>query len=309
MQEKDIEQTIKEFMRTKPPVIDIIGYGSAVKMQAGYKGDTKKQIDIIATSNNSLNWHRQNLENNPNEYNRFATYLLRPLLHVGTDINYISDIPYDNNFFKIGVIDRFDFIYDLENWSNFYMAGRTQKPILMITKDPIIETAIAKNRKNALRTALILNTDKVINEKMLFQTLCSLSYLADIRMLLGFENPNKVNNIVDDELEEFKEIYSELNDGLYHTENGIVIANTKQLLTEVQDLPKNMVDYLNKKNINIDSLNINDLKKLRQYIINYIKYTSFKSNVAQPIKSASINNTENTINYLKEKRKKYTTNK
>lgn len=309
MQEKDIEQTIKSFMETKPPVIDIIGYGSAVKVQNGYKSDIKKQIDIIATVDDSLTWHKQNRKENPKEYNRLAMHLLRPILHLGTDISYVSNIPYDDNYFKIGVIDRFDFLYDLENWSNFYMAGRTQKPVMVVEGNQEIKNAIMKNRTNALITSLILNSDKVIDEKILFETLCSLSYLGDIRMSLKFENPNKVGNIVNAELDEFKNIYSELNYDLYYTSNGIVVPNTEKLLEEVRSLPTDLVNNLIKKNINIDNLTLEDLKKLREYIIKYLKSINFKSSIAQPIKSASINNTQSSMIYLKEKRKKYTANK
>ncbi len=309
MQEKGIEQTIKDFMETKPPVIDIIGYGSAVKIQSGYKNDTKKQIDIIATVSDSLTWHKQNKQMNTNQYNKLAMHLLRPILHLGTDISYISNIPYDDNFFKVGVIDKFDFLYDLENWSNFYMAGRTQKPIMIVTGDEKIENAIAKNRVNALITSLILNSDKVIDEKKLFETLCSLSYLGDVRMALKFENPNKVGNIVSAELDEFKNTYSELNDDLYYTSNGIIVPNTDKLLQEVSNMPSNLVNYLTANNISIDNLSVENLNKLKEYIIKYIKKINLKSSIAQPLKSASINNTQSSIRYLKEKRKKYIVNK
>lgn len=309
MQQKDIEQTIKEFMETKPPVIDIIGYGSAVKIQSGYKSDTKKQIDVIATVNDSLTWHEQNRKENPKEYNRLAMHLLRPILHLGTDISYVSNIPYDDNYFKIGIIDKFDFLYDLENWSNFYMAGRTQKPVMIVAGDDEIENAIMKNRTNALITSLILNSDKVVDEKILFETLCSLSYLGDVRMALKLENPNKVGNIVSAELDEFKNTYLELNDDLYSTNNGIIVPNTEKLLSEVHYLPGNLVKYLIKNNISIDNLTLEDLKELKEYIIKYLKTINFKSSIAQPIKSASINNTQSSIVYLKEKRKKYMSNK
>jgi len=309
MQEKAIEQTIKEFMETKPKFIDIIGYGSAVKMQSGYKNDTKKQIDIIATVNDSLTWHEQNRKENPKEYNRLAMHLLSPILHLGTDISYVSNIPYDDNYFKIGVIDKFDFLYDLENWSNFYMAGRTQKPIMVVAGDEKIENAIIRNRTSALITSLILNSDKVIDEKVLFETLCSLSYLGDVRMALKFENPNKVRNIVSAELDEFKNIYSQLNKDLYYTNNGIIVPNTEKILSEVRYLPSNLVNHLTENQINFDNLTMEDLKKLKEYIIEYLKSINFKSSIAQPIKSASINNTQSSMVYLKEKRKKYITNK
>lgn len=309
MEEKSIRQTIKDFMETKPETINIIGYGSAVKTQTGYNNSTQKQIDIIATVEDSLRWHKQNKNNNPGEYSKFAIQLLKPILHLGTDISYVSDIPYNNQFFKIGVIDKFDFLNDLENWSNFYMAGRTQKPIMLVKSDEKVNEAIKKNRINALKTSLILNTDRVFNEKQLFQTLCSLSYIGDIRMTLGFENPNKVSNIVNGEFDELKNIYSDLNNDFYCIKNSMVIPNIEKLMHDVIDMPSSLVNYLIQNKIDIESLGKEDLLRLREYITRYIKKTNLKSSISQPLKSASINNTSNSIKYLKEKRKKYTSNK
>lgn len=309
MKEISIRQTIKDFMETKPKTLDIIGYGSAVKTQTGYNNNTQRQIDIIATVEDSLMWHKQNKKNNPGEYSRFAMQLLRPILHLGTDISYVSDIPYNDNLFKIGVIDKLNFLHDLENWDNFYMAGRTQKPILLVESDDKVKEAIKKNRINAIRTSLILNSSKVFNEKQLFETLCSLSYLGDIRMTLKFENPNKVSNIVSGEFEEFKKIYSDLNNNLYCTRNGMVIPNIEKLLQDVMDMPSCLVNYLIQNKIDIENLGKEDLLILRECITKYIKKTNLKSSISQPIKSASINNTSNSIKYLKAKRKKYTVNK
>jgi hypothetical protein len=110
-------------------------------------------------------------------------------------------------------------------------------------------------------------------------------------------------------LEELKHIYGELNDDLYYTKNGIVIPNNEKLLKNVNDMPSNLVNYLVANNINIDNLNISDLIKLKEYITKYIKKTNLESSITQPLKSATINNTKNSIKYLKEKRKKYVANK
>lgn len=271
MQKRSIEETIMEFMKTKPKTIDIIGYGSGVKKQTGYDDKMEKQIDIIATVDDSLSWHQENRKMHPNEYNSFGLEIIKPILHFGTDITYISNIPYEGNVFKIGVIDRFDFFYDLENWINFYMAGRMQKPVLLLNEDKDINKFIYKNRLNALKTALILTSDKNISEEKLFETLCSLSYIGDIRMALKFENPQKVNNIISGDYEEIKSIYSSIDDDLYLLKNGIIVPNTNRLITELPTFPKELVTYLIDNNIDVNNQTVENIQKTKEFIIKYLK--------------------------------------
>lgn len=306
---KELVRTIEGFIATKPAVIDIIGYGSAVKTQSNADPKDIKQIDIIATVDDATKWHKENMKRSQSDYNPLASTLVKPLLHVGTDIEYLSNIPYDDKFFKIGVIERFDFLYDLHNWSNFYMAGRCQKPIMLVKKDNEIEKAIRRNRLNALRTALILNYDKKITEEELYKTICELSYMGDIRMFFGMENPNKVKNIVTGEFGEFRKIYSEVNEGLYTEEDGIITPNTEKLLSDVPDMPSKLIEYIMNNEINIEDMRKEDLEKLRAFIIKYLKQINLRSSITQPVKSVAINNFGSSYTYAKAKRKKYTSNK
>lgn len=306
---EDLVRTINGFIATKPAVIDIIGYGSAVKTQSNADPKDIKQIDIIATVSDAKKWHHANIKTSRSDYNPIAKGLVKPLLHVGTDIEYLSNIPYDDKFFKIGVIERFDFLYDLHNWSNFYMAGRCQKPIMLVKKDNEIEKAIRRNRLNALRAALILNYDKKITEEELYKTICELSYMGDIRMFFGMENPNKVRNIVTGEFGEFKKIYSEVNEDLYTEEDGIITPNTEKLLSDVPDMPSKLIEYIVNNEINIEDMRKEDLEKLRTFIVKYLRQINLRSSIAQPVKSVAINNFGSSYTYAKAKRKKYTSNK
>ena len=89
-----------------------------------------------------------------------------------------------------------DLLKDLYTWKNFFMAGRFQKPIMKIRSDEKLDKAIYFNRLSALKVALLLNYNNKITEEDLYKTICDLSYMGDIRMMLHCENPNKVNNIV-----------------------------------------------------------------------------------------------------------------
>ena len=291
---------IFDFISTLPEVVDIIGYGSGVKNQEGYTDDIKRQIDLILTVNDIYEFHKLNFKKYPNIYSNIGIKLIKHVNNIGTDINYVSNIDYKNNTYKIGVINKNDLSKDLITWDNMYMAGRCQKPISTLKIRDKVKNEIIYNRLNALKIALLLNHNKTITEQELYETICSLSYIGDIRMTMHCENPDKIKNIVNGSKIEFREIYNEVNDNLFDIKNNIISTNTDKILNSILDIPDSLLKYLHKhmdlNNINIDELNNN--------IINYLKITNFKSSIAQPIKSIIINETEKSLNYLKEKRKK-----
>ena len=291
---------IFDFISTLPEVVDIIGYGSGVKNQEGYTDDIKRQIDLILTVNDIYEFHKLNFKKYPNIYSNIGIKLIKHVNNIGTDINYVSNIDYKNNTYKIGVINKNDLSKDLITWDNMYMAGRCQKPISTLKIRDKVKNEIIYNRLNALKIALLLNHNKTITEQELYETICSLSYIGDIRMTMHCENPDKIKNIVNGSKIEFRKIYNEVNDNLFDIKNNIISTNTDKILNSILDIPESLLKYLHKhmdlNNINIDELNNN--------IINYLKITNFKSSIAQPIKSIIINGTEKSLNYLKEKRKK-----
>ena len=291
---------IFDFISTLPEVVDIIGYGSGVKNQEGYTDDIKRQIDLILTVNDIYEFHKLNFKKYPNIYSNIGIKLIKHVNSIGTDINYVSNIDYKNNTYKIGVINKNDLSKDLITWDNMYMAGRCQKPISTLKIRDKVKNEIIYNRLNALKIALLLNHNKTITEQELYETICSLSYIGDIRMTMHCENPDKIKNIVNGSKIEFREIYNEVNDNLFDIKNNLISTNTDKILNSILDIPDSLLKYLHKhmdlNNINIDELNNN--------IINYLKITNFKSSIAQPIKSIIINGTEKSLNYLKEKRKK-----
>jgi hypothetical protein len=190
------------------------------------------------------------------------------------------------------------------------MAGRMQKPIMILSNDKNLTNAIYSNRLNALRTSLLLAYQKRITEEELYKIICSLSYLGDIRMSFKMENPHKVNNIVLGEFIEFQKIYGEVNEDLFNIKNGYVKTNITKLLSEIPYLPSELLAYIIKNNVDIDNINNkNDLAKLKTIIIRYLKSINFKSSVSETFKSAAINNFDSSKEYIKAKRKKYLMNK
>ena len=80
---------------------------------------------------------------------------------------------------------------DLNDWTTLYAAGRLMKPVRSIKNGSNeIKNALLLNRLHAVRTSLLLMPIE-FNEVELYQTIASLSYIGDPRMLIG-ENPRKV---------------------------------------------------------------------------------------------------------------------
>ena len=289
-----VDHKIIDFISSKPEVIDIIGYGSGVKKQEGYTNDIKRQIDIISTVDNINKWHNQNYELNKKEYYELGFKFNKIYNKLGTDINYISNINYKGDTFKLGIIEKDDLLKDLYTWKNFFIAGRFQKPILKIKSDEELDKAIYFNRLSALKVALLLNYNNKITEEDLYKTICDLSYMGDIRMMLHCENPNKVNNIVSASFNDFNKIYSEVNEDLFIIKNNEVLINNN-IINNYETLPYELLVYLDK--------NMNDLSPLefKICIIEYLNKTNLKSSIAQPCKSMMLNALSKSLNYLKEK--------
>jgi translocator assembly and maintenance protein 41 len=89
-----------------------------------------------------------------------------------------------------------------------YVAGRLQKPCLFLSpsSSSVFQNAQKKNLLSALTLSLIFLPDKFTHED-LFLEIASLSYRGDFRMFIGGENPSKVRNIVNNQMDKFAELY------------------------------------------------------------------------------------------------------
>lgn len=302
MDDISLNNLILEFINQYPDVIDIIGYGSGVKKQNNYVQDNK-QIDIIASVDNDLLWHRLNKEIHPNDYSLLSKISNIPHIHYGTDINFLTFLKHNEHLFKIGIINKNDLIEDLTTWKNFYLAGRLQKSILEVKIDKNLENAIKLNRLNALKIALILNYGHEFSEYELLYTICNLSFKNDIRMYYKMENPNKVKNILEGSYHELKEIYNSINDDIYIIKENRIIVN-EDILNNLNELPLKLFEYIN-NNIIIEELDINKLEQLKTLITNYLAKINLKASTIQPLKSISLNPINKSITYAYQKRNKY----
>lgn len=270
-----MKEFINEFLNQRPDVIGAFGYGSGVFKQLGYSSKEKPQIDLILVVENIREWHKENIKKNPKDYsfigkNFFLKASLKEIKGL-TGITYQSNIEYKNHLFKYGVIEYKDFIKHLSSWDSFYVAGRFQKPILVLKSNQEIDDLIIKNRRNACKIGLLCLDEKKL--KNLYLTICSLSYTGDTRMKIA-ENPNKVSNIVGasydkfDEMYDFDDLYSKNNDNIEYDIN-------------LDDLP----DSLKK------------VKKTREDILNYLYNLNKKESFNQTLKGIKTNGVVKSIKY------------
>lgn len=305
MNEKNLRSQIQEFLNSVPSVNDVIGYGSGVKEQKNYSTSYIKNIDIIATVDNDILWHKENKEKHKEDYSVISRISNIPLCHFGTDINYLAHLEYNNNLFKLGIVNKQDLLDDLKNWKNFYLAGRLQKSILEVRIDDEVKSAIDLNRKNALIVALILNYGKQIDIYELLYSICNLSFKKDIRMRYQMENPNKVKNILEGTYEELKDIYDILNEDYYLEKDNTIIPNYNLITDKLDNLPKELVDYLKDYDVDLYDVDIKDLKMIKELIVMYLDQKNLKTSTIQPIKSILLNPMEKNMHYAFQKRMKY----
>jgi translocator assembly and maintenance protein 41 len=103
-------------------------------------------------------------------------------------------------------------VADLLDWDSMYPAGRLQKPVKILEKptkqeDPDLRLALSLNLAASLHTALLLLPDR-FSEERLYSTIAGLSYAGDFRMFVGGEDRNKVSNIVQANMSQFRALYS-----------------------------------------------------------------------------------------------------
>ncbi len=238
------DKDILDFMSTRPKCIGIIGYGSGINLQKGQE-NRKPQIDLIIIVDNLKQWHKQNMEMNPSDYSfsskLFFRYINNNFLRNGGKICYMTYIPFGDREYKIGTIQKNDFLDDLDNWSTFYIAGRMQKPILVVLADDDINKRIDDNRKYAVMATRLINGNKVLPERDFYISLAGLSYIGDTRMGIA-ENPDKVKNIVDGSFDFYHDVYGKLikiNDG-----------NVQLETIDIDALPLELKNYINSSDEN-----------------------------------------------------------
>lgn len=174
-----------------------------------------KMIDFIFGVSHTQQWHELNLAQHPGHYSG-----LRSLPYASAAISRIQDrlgagvyfnpyITVNGTMIKYGVVNLDTLAADLTEWRTLYLAGRLQKPVMVLRDDARVRLANETNLVSALRLALLMLPER-FTERQLYERIAELSYIGDPRMnsVLSGENPNKVSNIVRGQLPSFRQLYA-----------------------------------------------------------------------------------------------------
>lgn len=282
-----------------PNIIALYGYGSGFINQKGYTDEEKKKAmdDYIAIVEDTKEFHLQNYELNsafytPNSANYFQNS--RNNQQLGTGLCFLSNLkyPFLDKKFKIGVISKKDFLEELNTWKSLALVGRFSKVIIPFKSDAEIEQAIKQNQKNVLIVSLLLlKKENKNNICDLISKICELSYIGDVRNL-GFENPEKIKNIVYGNWSSFLKIYQKENPYfIYNNQTGDITINYDNLLKELPNLPSCLKEAINKNNCT-------NLSELQKTIYRYIKSCNQKNTVLLAYKGLRIIGFSSSFQYV-----------
>lgn len=196
----------------------VFGYGSGVLPQSSY-GNARPQIDVMVFTDDTRRFHIENMKLFPDHYSAIKWLGIDAVnwiqnLGAGVYFNPYVSIPVPSEpltMIKYGIVSTNRALEDLCEWSSMYVAGRLQKPVLHQKEDELSLLANQYNLSSAFNVALLTAFDP-LNKKVLtftdfFEVIALLSYMGDIRMLIGGENPNKVKNIISKQGSEFRALY------------------------------------------------------------------------------------------------------
>jgi len=300
---KEKLELIQSFLRNHPEVIAAYGYGSGVMPQANHNNQ-KRDIDLILIVEDLLEYFHQNIELNPSEYTKGSKRYFQKAtvekLEKGAPIAYLTHIPYQGQYFKTGVISIESFLSSCYNRTSSYVPFRLEKPCAKITcQDSKIEDAISYDRQTTLITCLLLLNENEKTIRDLFSKICSISYLGDFRVKIKCEDPNKVNNIVTNQFDYFKEDYSAVNEGYYTEENGILVVDYDAINRDLNMIPEPI-----KRAIHTDCINKENLSSVSNRITEYYKKESERESLSQAIKGIQTAGIETAFTYALKKVKK-----
>lgn len=187
-------------------------YGSAVKLQSGNQSK-QNMIDLIYCVDNSHRWHAANMDINPTHYSALKYlgkgFVARFQENWGANVyfNTLVEMKDENVLIKYGVVSQKDLVTDLLDWNKLYLAGRLHKPVEIIkqTKTSQLQNSLQANLRSAVHTALLILPES-FSEYEFYFAISNLSYAGDFRMTFG-ENKNKVRNIVQPQLTNFRDLY------------------------------------------------------------------------------------------------------
>lgn len=177
----------------------------------------QKMIDFIFGVSYTQHWHSLNLQQHRDHYSALGSlgsYAVGKVQDAfGAGVYFNPYITVNGVLIKYGVVNLDTLCKDLSEWNTLYIAGRLQKPVKILRDNPSVRLANQVNLISAVRTALLLLGDN-FTEHELYSTIAGISYMGDPRMSVGGDDPRKVNNIVSNQLPNFRRLYAPLIDNL-----------------------------------------------------------------------------------------------
>lgn len=174
-----------------------------------------KVIDFIFGVSYTEHWHSLNLAQHRDHYSFLGSFGSAAVSAVqdkwGAGVYFNPYITVNGTLIKYGVVNLDTIRKDLTDWDTLYLAGRLHKPVKILRDDPRVRLANQINLISAVRTALLLLPEK-FTERQLYNQIAGISYTGDIRMssYVKSEAPNKVSNIVSNQLPNFRQLYNPL---------------------------------------------------------------------------------------------------
>ena len=307
MQNLNVRDSILKFISTIPKPVSVKAYGSSIAFQSGYKENEKKQVDLIVIVDDIKEFYNKNLKMNGYMYKLIPKMYFRCAksknLRKHASICYTSHIKYDNNEYKMGVIEKKDVLDDLLNWKTFYIAGRFQKEMFTAISDEEIEKANLINRKNALVVALLLLDKENPTLEDLYEKICSLSYMGDSRKSFKAEDPNKVKKLASGSKDYFDKEYTEKTDLFTVKKDGVLKINDDKLMKAMKELPSGLYEEIRSSITPIMSKE--DVRStIRMVIVEYLTDIISSSSKGQTMKGILTTGPLNSISYALAKLKK-----
>jgi translocator assembly and maintenance protein 41 len=196
---QEVAAHLKTVLQEFPPVQHAFAYGSGVIVQPDLyaNSNTKPMLDFIFAVDSPTDWHAENLAHNPKHYSLLGR--LGPSAvtwnaeRLGAGCHFNTAVWWRGHMIKYGVIGAQLLYDDLQYWDTLYIAGRMQKPVLMLKDYANLPQARRNNLDAAMTMALLLLPEK-FTILDLYAKICGVSYIGDVRM--GFaEDSRKVERI------------------------------------------------------------------------------------------------------------------
>lgn len=198
---------------TRPSAAKPSSHLSPSSTTSGARLGEGKMIDLIFGVSHTQHWHSLNLSQHRDHYSFIGSLGSGLVSKVqdgwGAGVYFNPYVTVNGTLIKYGVVNLDTLCKDLSEWRTLYLAGRLQKPVKILRDDPRVRLANQVNLISALRTALLLLPPS-FSERQLYRTIAGISYMGDLRMSLRTENPHKVDNIVVNQITNFRRLYSPL---------------------------------------------------------------------------------------------------